>query len=368
MCEAFVKSGCAERECKVSVIVPVYNAEKYLSACLDSLIAQVYEKYEILLVDDGSSDASPSICDEYAARFPNVFVCHQENRGVSSARNTGLSNAKGKWIAFVDSDDVVSPYYIEKLLLEAESNTDIDLVVQGVTIFSNRSGAGDHFVLKDCVYSSNQLGKCLVENNLLEFGYPVSKMFRRDLLKRNGIKFNTTIKRSEDLLFFLQVLLKCRYVRLVSGSNYHYNAFHSSLSIQKFSSENEWRLFKELYRIFFEPGASFGRSCLPYAQKYISRILMQSILALYVENPGHSSGFRSCRIEEIRKKHFKLLKNYDPKLLKMRVFKVIILLFPSIISNALLSMTTLFFRNRHIFSLALLLAFSWFRLDLSIVK
>ena len=96
----------------VSVIVPVYNSEKFLNRCIDSIISQTYENLEILLVDDGSTDRSPSICDDYALKDNRVKAFHQKNTGVSGARNTGLDNCSGEYISFVDSDDYISPQMI----------------------------------------------------------------------------------------------------------------------------------------------------------------------------------------------------------------------------------------------------------------
>ena len=89
----------------VSVIVPVYNVEKYISACVRSLIDQTYPNFEVILVDDGSTDGCPAICDDFAAKYDNISVIHQENRGLSGARNTGIDRAKGELLCFVDSDD-----------------------------------------------------------------------------------------------------------------------------------------------------------------------------------------------------------------------------------------------------------------------
>ena len=94
---------------KISVIVPVYNTEKYLRRCIDSVLAQTYQDFELLLIDDGSKDSSGAICDEYAEKDTRVRVFHKENGGVSSARNLGLDNAKGEWVTFIDSDDYFLP-------------------------------------------------------------------------------------------------------------------------------------------------------------------------------------------------------------------------------------------------------------------
>ena len=112
---------------KVSIIVPVYNIENYIRVCVESILAQTYESFELILVDDGSKDNSGILCDEYAAIDSRVKVIHKENGGVSSARNTGLQQAKGKWIMYVDGDDWIEPDMIESLI-EAAKATEADLV------------------------------------------------------------------------------------------------------------------------------------------------------------------------------------------------------------------------------------------------
>ena len=99
----------------ISVIVPVYNVEKYLNKCIDSIINQTYKNLEIILVDDGSQDSSGKICDEYTKKDNRIKVIHKENGGVSSARNIGLNNATGEWIAFIDADDWVDEEYLQTL-------------------------------------------------------------------------------------------------------------------------------------------------------------------------------------------------------------------------------------------------------------
>lgn len=111
---------------RVSVIVPVYNVEKYLNECIDSILAQTFTDFELILVNDGSSDRSGEICDEYAIKDKRIKVIHQQNGGVSVARNTGLDEAKGTYISFVDSDDVVLPNYLY-VLLKALKDTDSDI-------------------------------------------------------------------------------------------------------------------------------------------------------------------------------------------------------------------------------------------------
>ena len=117
---------------KISVIIPVYNAEKYLYRCIDSVLAQTYQDFELLLIDDGSKDSSGAICDEYAAKDARVRVFHKENGGVSSARNVGLDHARGEWITFVDADDWISMDWLKEMMTHSDSDLVIaDFVVEG---------------------------------------------------------------------------------------------------------------------------------------------------------------------------------------------------------------------------------------------
>ena len=106
----------------VSIIVPVYNAERYLHRCIDSVLAQTYTNFELLLINDGSKDNSGEICDKYAVKDSRIRVFHKENGGVSSARNMGIDEAKGEWLSFIDSDDWIEPTMYEKMLQELIGN------------------------------------------------------------------------------------------------------------------------------------------------------------------------------------------------------------------------------------------------------
>ena len=112
---------------KISIIVPVYNVEKYLSRCIESLLVQTYTNFEIILVDDGSLDCCPVICDKYAAKYKNIHVIHKENGGLADARNAGMKVAKGEYVTFVDSDDYVNSLYLEMLIKGINRGADISL-------------------------------------------------------------------------------------------------------------------------------------------------------------------------------------------------------------------------------------------------
>lgn len=192
---------------KISVIVPVYNVEKYLRRCIDSILAQTFADFELLLIDDGSKDSSGAICDEYAEKDNRILVFHKENGGVSSARNVGLDNAKGEWITFVDADDYVSKEWL--YYFKFKDNTDTAMICQGLVKFiQNGDDINDTSVTE--TYRCNCIGgvSCVLTAIFLRsmLGWIVVKAFRRDLIKKRSVKFDISQRYREDEKFILEYL------------------------------------------------------------------------------------------------------------------------------------------------------------------
>ena len=122
----------------VSIVVPVYNVQKYVGRCLDSLVSQTHEDIEIIVIEDGSTDGSRAVCEEYAKKDPRICLFTQENRGLAAVRNRGIAEAKGEYLAFVDSDDLVAPTFIEETL-RITRDYDADIVATGIFAFINES-------------------------------------------------------------------------------------------------------------------------------------------------------------------------------------------------------------------------------------
>jgi glycosyltransferase involved in cell wall biosynthesis len=201
---------------KISVIVPVYNAEPYIRECLDSLIAQTFADFEAILVDDASPDGCPQICDEYAAkdsRFKTVH--HPENRGVSAARNTGLDHATSQYIAFADSDDYCYPDYLETMLKLMETHKP-DLVI---TEYYNEKA----FIQKretDTIAIFGNLEVFLCKK--CDVGTPYCRLYIHSIIKERGIRFDETVFIYEDKLFVTEYLQYARKVVYSDKKTYHY--------------------------------------------------------------------------------------------------------------------------------------------------
>ena len=171
-----------------SIIVPVYKTEKYLDKCILSILKQSYKDFELILVDDGSPDNCPIICDEYKKKDKRIKVLHKENGGVSSARNAGLTVAEGEYIWFIDSDDYIETFSLQQLY-EAQKEQKADLYVfNNGSIHEMSIGNIDEFLEK--YYFTYILG----------FG-PWNKLYKRNVISSNNLKFDTQETIGEDLLF-----------------------------------------------------------------------------------------------------------------------------------------------------------------------
>ena len=213
---------------KISVIVPVYKAEQYLHRCVDSILSQSFADFELILVDDGSPDNSGLICDEYASKDSRVKVIHKANGGVSTARNVGIENAKGEWIAFIDADD-----YIEQGFLSIPKDATEDLLIQNYKLIIDGEFYSKNF--DKCVVTSSGM-KTLVNENIAKRIYrvPWAKFFKKTIIDNNNIKFAEGVKIGEDTLFVLDYLCFTKSVRYLSGSSYMYRKEESE-TLKKYS-------------------------------------------------------------------------------------------------------------------------------------
>ena len=192
---------------KISVIVPVYNVEAYLERCVESILQQTYAHFELILINDGSTDSSGQICDHLASQYENIKVHHIENAGVSNARNMGIQLATGSWVTFIDSDDFVTQDYLATLASAVEG-LNVGFVIAPlhhikngiVTDLPPHSG-------KTELWSTEETMKELLMTTRTSF-FPVAKLFKRDLLADE--KFNTHYHLAEDALFLTELLLKTR--------------------------------------------------------------------------------------------------------------------------------------------------------------
>lgn len=308
---------------KISIIVPVYNVEKYLHQCIDSVLAQTFTDWELLLIDDGSPDRSGEICDDYAVKDSRIRVFHKPNGGVSSARNLGLDNAHGEYITFLDSDDWLEPTYLSDFLIV---DNDADLYLQGYSdFFKNKISQTKQFPFTGVFYDFSTTFCYGEDNNMLNS--PVCKLFRRNIVKSNKIQFDLHTSYGEDHLFVLDFLFFCNSIGVSNKVGYVYNHHEESLTSRNipykellyYTNNGSYKLLK-----FVHAKKISGYDCI-FKKWYASNII-KTILS-YFDNVNKDNTFK-----DFKQLPFNPIdKSYTPQSLFHRLFKMGFI-FPSFMS------------------------------------
>ena len=339
----------------ISVIIPVYNAEPYLNRCIDSVLASAYSDFEIILVNDGSTDRSPDICRAYAENDIRVVFLSQENRGVSSARNLGLEAARGEWIVFLDSDDFITDDYLSLTADKAYGQQDLilfrfakhassasrptpgetdsslpgaaDSGLSGATACADavhlspdfatgsdgivpdrapnvRDGQGaDNFSEKALLYQGGEMldliSRILVPRPLTEscspdFRTPCARAYRRSLIERYSIRFSPDIRIGEDLLFNLEYQLRAKSCAYVPKTVYFYD-IHGDSSSHHFNPglrQNHGRLL-EAVREALEKNGMFPRLQRDYCSYALENLTYVLIREIF--SPLSTRKYRESR-------------------------------------------------------------------------
>ena len=189
----------------ISVIIPVYNAEKYLSKSVNSVLSQTYQRFEILLIDDGSTDQSPQMCDEYAAQYKNIHAFHKQNGGASTARNAGLENAKGEYIFFLDSDDWLEPNALETMIATAKrENADLVFCEAQAIDDEGKTELNGHYTYKEQYQTGNAYQIMLQMMDSKEFHVAIwMLLLDRKIITDNQLRFKEGII-YEDMIISYQ--------------------------------------------------------------------------------------------------------------------------------------------------------------------
>lgn len=215
----------------ISIIVPVFKTEKYIRQCVDSIIEQTYTDFELILVDDGSPDGCPIICEEYAKRDARVKVIHKKNEGVSAARNDGVQAAEGKYVAFVDSDDLMPGDALEKLAQHIE-NEEYDAIFGNHVLDYDGKRLPKKPRIASGKYSYLELRNRIIDDGTMTgflFGSVWAGIYKRDILIRNGIVFNNNVRVNEDGLFNFEFICCCANVRVIEEYVYIYRQWKAAV-------------------------------------------------------------------------------------------------------------------------------------------
>lgn len=262
---------------KISIIVPVYNTEKYLRRCIDSILQQTERAIEVILVDDGSSDESGHICDEYAVKDNRVVVIHQNNAGVSTARNRGIDVANGQYIGFVDADDWIEPVMYSRMLEEAIAD-DTDIVMcDAVTVYTTEKKEMD--TIAQLLKNTNLNKEDLVPELLLEMaGSACRCIYRAGLIKDNRIEFPLDVKFSEDRVFNLYAMGHANKIKYIKEA-YYQRLMHAESAVHSFHADYLERIKKSSEAINKAIKEAWGDSSL-YYNAYLSQLVGGAITAI----------------------------------------------------------------------------------------
>lgn len=231
----------------ISVIVPVYNSEKYLERCVDSILSQTYSNFEIILIDDGSPDNCPRICDAFAEKDKRVKVFHKENGGASSARNAGIKQARGDYICFVDSDDILCENSLFDLCI-AISNKKCQYAagICGILGSNKVKNHIDSETIIDYKENPEDLLNYITSNGSYS---PYSKIYDATIIKKYNIKYDERLKCSEDALFIRQYLSYCSRIVLVPQIVYLYNTNNDSSLSKKYYPDFCFYFTQKMYAL-----------------------------------------------------------------------------------------------------------------------
>lgn len=234
----------------ISIIVPIYNSEKTLERCVNSILNQTYRDFELLLLDDGSTDASGRICDEYAQEDPRVHVVHKENTGVSDTRNRGIAMARGEYLQFLDADDWITPYATE-LFVHAVTESRCDMVIADFyRVIGERvaqKGAIEETGLIDrMVYASNMM------QNPADFYYGVlwNKFYKRSVIDEYRLEMDSSVSWCEDFIFNLEYIRRIRTVYVLKVPVYYYMKTKGSLVSQGMSMKKTIQMKRMVFTYY----------------------------------------------------------------------------------------------------------------------
>lgn len=257
---------------KVSIIIPVFNAEKYLERCLKSVLDQKFTDFEVIIVNDGSQDSSISILSVYLQRDNRIkLINNAKNKGVSVARNMGLEHAEGEFVLFVDADDYLDIDYIDSYFSIGSTNFHNSLVIQGCSWYYK--GKARKYICKRGVYCKENFSEALSEYEMFRHGSPYGKLYSTQIIKSYNIQFNSKVTNYEDLLFFLDYIVYVDKLVFIDNTGYHYNVFDGGLHSKDSGIDGE-KLLLELYIKKTKPYWTFSKSKVSsYTKILLIRVL-----------------------------------------------------------------------------------------------
>ncbi|MDI6452378.1 glycosyltransferase family 2 protein [Peloplasma aerotolerans] len=259
----------------ISFIIPIYNAGKFLSACIESILHQTYENIELILIDDGSTDNSLQICQDYADRDSRIRVITKSNSGVSSSRNIGIKASHGKYISFVDSDDILDIQF-SKVMQQEITQFKADCVFSNYYYLYNNRAIVKKPRIESGVYSFDDISGIIIDDRKLSgilFGSVWAALYKKDIIDKYRILFHEELRVNEDGLFNIEYCSYANLIRVCSHLNlYYYRQVNTSTS-KKFSNEIATKSATETIKKKYQTSRTFSNLNEQLSARYVSEIL-----------------------------------------------------------------------------------------------
>lgn len=314
----------------ISVVVPVYNAERFLDRCINSILSQTYQNFELLLIDDFSTDKSYDVCEKFAKKDSRIRLLFNDvNKGVSFTRNKGLEEAKGECVTFIDSDDWVDESYLcdffRKPILEKS------LVIQGIFYEFVNEKRQTLFSYSDLSFDVTGENNGIVENQLFNNGCPVAKLFEIQIIRNQNIKFNELISLNEDHLFVLEYYKFVEHINLVSSMNYHYwfDYFEASLTKKRHGFANLMTASECFIEILPPLVKRYNIIDHEYLCDLYTKCGINQMMTAFINSFLLKDNIKlfKLRYEIIRKQKSFISKYYKPKEIELKISKAVVLNF-----------------------------------------
>ncbi len=276
---------------KISIIVPFYNTHKYLKRCLNSIISQTFKDYEVILIDDGSTDYSYKIAERYKLRYNNIKLYKQENKGVASARNKGVLMAKGEYVAFVDSDDFIHKDYLKRMINVAlQTNADV-VCCNFYWLFNNEIAIKNYINCKTGLFSNIAALNLVISDTYMQ-SYLWNKLWKRDLFVSLNIEFPNMF--FEDIATSFKLIYYANKVYIMKDSLYYYTQRSNSILHNfSFSTQGDYlkslaiiKNFLDTHNIYYQTYKSFNFLCCK-----VMLVLVISLFMIHLQQKSFSSLF-----------------------------------------------------------------------------
>jgi len=300
------------KEPLISIIVPVYNVQEYLSKCIESILNQTMKDFELILINDGSNDKSTKICDEYLLKDNRIKVIHKKNEGVSIARNTGINISRGKYIVFADSDDHVYENWCYEMY-KAIINNDKNMIITGITIHNTRNNNNITNYLNlnsdiDISIIKKRDFFILYKKQLIN--YPWNKIYITEIIKKNNVHFKENLKLGEDLLFNLEYLKFMDEDIIVLNKPLYNYILSDKESLDNRYYEDLFQIYKMLYGELYSFMVLFNTDIKTYEVSFYSSYFFMLMRALQntFNKENKASFFKKINLNStiLRSKEFKM--------------------------------------------------------------